>query len=508
MCGIKYYFLFSIIKSLYVIVSSSSPSMIRWNVESSDYHGKWNWIEGSYKVPEVTINRRSPLKEYLLMHPHLKKRIYFKRYTLGSCMKIRKTIILIAGGPGQSGDIWHSDIVENSFNSIIDGIECSSIITLDHRGIVGSGGGGSGGSGSADHISSAHSSAMASRDIILLSKELKKEGSSSIFLMGTSYGGYVVEGVLELLGGGGGGNIIDGVVIDSPSRRKGRFDELEVKEERFWFNLLNGYHGSISATDIMESYNKALRKNPYNRCKKTFEEQYGSRNNKGYFINSLLKQSILQGNGSLIELVIAFIIWMDKCPNVEKFNKIVLKPILRLIGDHATMEGMIRDPEYLENSLNKHIICSELCDLPKNQILPYSCERRNFDLFGQCSMYAAYYQMSNGIAKYDWRMEWKLVYESLNYFPYTRIPKIYLHGNLDLITPPTPHQSSPEIMILKYKFYGHNLLPEGPCLRKAFKWLMDGNHPRYYGETEECISSINRKSFIKWEILPYLLKGL
>lgn len=478
-----------------------TDTAIRWS-KSKYRDGKWHWKEGYIKIPEIILSRRSSsFVTYLFNHPHPKKKVFFKKYYRQKSTT-KTTIILIAGGPGQSGDIWHTDIVDDRFTKILGNIDDTSIVTLDHRGIDAS-------DGDRDlHLRSADSTAMAARDIIYLAEELKRDGSSKIFIMGTSYGAYVVEGVLRVLDGGG-GDIIDGAVIDSPSQRRQRFNDLEDKEEVFWRALLEEYP-NLSGKSVLNSYNSLNNPSTTNGCKKVFKKKYGTIIDKTCFITSALKKGIQEENGSLIELVIAFIIWMDNCPNIGFFVRNIMEPLEKINGGLRMMEGMLRRPEYLEKSLNKHIICSELIDVHRNLELPLTCRKRAHDLFGQCSMYSSYYQMSNGQAKYDWRNEWELVSESLyRRYPLRTIPKLYLYGKLDIITPPPLQNSntSSDEMVLSFSFYGHNLLPEGPCLREAFEWLVTGRQ-RYYVKTIECILRANSKSFIKWEVLPYLLKRL
>lgn len=502
MLGIKFMSLLSFLVFLKSLSAKTiTDTAILWS-KSKYRDGKWHWKEGYIQIPEIILSRRSSFfVRYLFNHPHPKKKVFFKRYYREQ-ITTKTTIILIAGGPGQSGDIWHPDIVDDRFTKILRNIDDTSIVTLDHRGIDASNG------ERGSYIRSADSTAMAARDIIYLAEELKRDGSSKIFIMGTSYGAYVVEGVLRLLDGGG-GDIIDGAVIDSPSQRRNRFDDLEDKEEAFWRALLEEYP-NLSGKFVLNSFNSLNNPTTTNECKKVFKRKYGLQIDKTYFITSALKKGIQEGNGSLIELVIAFIIWMDNCPNISIFIRNIMEPLEKINGGLRIMEGMLRKPEYLEKSLNKHIICSELIDVHRNLELPFTCRKRSYDLFGQCSMYASYYQMSNGQAKYDWRNEWELVSESLyRRYPLRKIPKLYLYGKLDITTPPPLNNSNTcsDEIVLSFSFYGHNLLPEGPCLREAFEWLLSGKQ-RYHLKTKECLLRANSKSFIKWEVLPYLLRRL
>lgn len=414
--------------------------------------------------------------------------IHVERYSTSTdLLQCDQHMIVLAGGPGQSISVWYDDL----YNLARIAGPLTVIYLLEHRGV-----------GKSECLfedeswkipgevaqrmlrsgttGDMYSTIQVAMDVVSLGTDISAQyPGTNLILMGVSYGGIVASKAVKFAP-----DLFDWLVLDSPSMTFGRFSH--DTDKFFWKNCLDHKncrkHG-VSSEWMSYVYDQVLSGQVKNECtmKGTLNDQ----------LQNLFRGEAICNNGRYYHpamLAVPILLHAFHCPDPHFFDCLTSKLLQKTDFPDAWSTGK----RYMLNGfINALITSCEIFKFPLGSELPIECEEQK-TITDQCRIFKSYKENLYpciAAAQYAPDVDEKSIGSN-----HTGI--VLLVGEMDIITPPgasitwLASSSARRKVLLKYKNFGHALLPDSPCGDMLFEALRTNSIHRL----KRCIELANRKS--------------
>lgn len=426
----------------------------------------------------------------------------------GRSDKPRHHLILLSGGPGQSGALWRHELpplVRRIPKKSHPGL---CFYTIHLRGI--------GKSSKAfgpvkrekwqdsfkpPHSLARYSISNAARDVASLARLVKRRPTDHFTLFGVSFGGFLAARTVTMFP-----DLFDWLIVDSPSMRTGRFSS--ANDDQFWRNCLEDEKcqemvGSVRG--IRRMYHRIVTGRRPNACIKTAEQKGRIEE----WLWPLLRGEVSDASSPYYHpamLAIPIILHLYHCPSSHYFGHVMVPQIeeIRHKGRISVREGRAEEDRdfSIEPFYNSYILTSELIKYPK---VPEECAGTShlITVTNQCYVWERYLS------------DYKILKDHLypldqyrdNRIDSSRTKLVVLTGGMDLVTPPrlainwSQTLTVPKKIMLHWTTRGHVVTPEAPCLEHMFAVVLATEKTKqrsYQRRLANCIARANKEARLDW----------
>lgn len=388
--------------------------------------------------------------------------------------KGRHHMILLSGGPGQSGALWRHELPP-LLGRIPTPLQAGLLFyTVDVRGV-----------GKSSRLYDVHdrewrrffdpphdparySVSNAARDIALLGRLVQKDPDDKLSLLGVSFGGFLAARTVAMHP-----TLFDWLLMDSPSMTAGRFSA--ANDEGFWKNCRDDRHcrrmiGSVPA--IRRAYHRVATGRRRNPCVRMIERRGGIDD----WLWPLLRGEVSDAGRPTLHpsmLAVPLILHLYRCPCELYFGRVIVPHVNRIRDQGRIAVAERKDGEdeafAINQFYNSYILISELMKYPEQ---PDDCAGASHTatLTNQCNIWQRYYP--DYLALQDHRYvpdQWRD-----NPVNSGRTRVVVLAGGMDLVTPSRLAMRwlrtvrARQKILLHWNTRGHVVTPDASCLSHLF----------------------------------------